>query len=491
MSDTLPAGADYARRNASVEFDGVTLVDCRYASSLRTPRHAHARPYFGFVLSGSYRESYGAHALDVAAGAVAFHPAEARHVTTLSAAGLHVFRIELDPSRLTRLLGRTLPDAPAILAPDSASIARRMRDELRRRDALSPLVIDALSVELAASLVRTPRDPIAPRWLARAYERLRDDFARGATLSALAPTRASTARISPASSARASAVRRASCCGSCASSTRSRCSRRRTCRSRRSRSPPASRPRATSPRRSAPMPESHRPHSGATRATKRNRGARRARVRGVNVLRMKRLLALSLVLVACHVYAKSERYVIYVHGKAVEEGGRRPSTEFGVYEYDAILKAFRDGGFIVSSEQRPKGADVNVYAKRVADEVRTLLRRGVPPSHITVIGASKGAIITMRASTLLQNPDVRYVLLGDCNDWVYKNYDIRLSGHVLSIYDAGDDFGVSCAPFFRRAGALREHDELELRLGLRHGFLYAPRREWIDPAARWARGGKR
>jgi hypothetical protein len=210
---------------------------------------------------------------------------------------------------------------------------------------------------------------------------------------------------------------------------------------------------------------------------------------------MKRLLALSLLVVvvcalACHASAAPARYVIYVHGKAVEEGGRRPSTEFGVYEYDAILKALRDEGFIVTSEQRPKGADVNVYAKRVAGEVRALLRRGVPPSHITVIGASKGAVITMIASTLLQNGDVRYVLLGDCNDWVAQHYDIRLSGRVLSIYDAGDDFGVSCAPFFRRAGALRDHDEIELRLGLRHGFLYAPRPEWLVPAARWARGGK-
>jgi hypothetical protein len=200
----------------------------------------------------------------------------------------------------------------------------------------------------------------------------------------------------------------------------------------------------------------------------------------------------ALLLVACCAHAAAPaRHIIYVHAKAVEEGGRRPSTEFGVYEYDAILKALRDQGFVVTSEQRPKGADVNVYAKHVADEVRALLRRGVAPSNITVIGASKGAVITMLASTLLQNRDVRYVLLGDCNDWVYQHYDIRLSGRVLSIYDAGDEFGVSCAPFFRRAGALRAHDELELRLGLRHGFLYAPRPEWLVPAARWARGGKR
>jgi hypothetical protein len=190
-----------------------------------------------------------------------------------------------------------------------------------------------------------------------------------------------------------------------------------------------------------------------------------------------------LLLAALH----AQPHVIYVHGKAVEEGGRRPSTEYGVYEYDAILEAFRREGFAVTSEQRPRGADVALYAHHVEREVRSLLRAGVPASRITVVGASKGAVITMLASTYLQNPELRYVILGDCNDWVMKNLDVRLSGRVLSIYEESDEYGTTCKPFFDRAGKLTETKEIALHLGIRHAFLYSPRPEWLRPAIDWAR----
>ena len=181
------------------------------------------------------------------------------------------------------------------------------------------------------------------------------------------------------------------------------------------------------------------------------------------------------------------RHVLYVHGKAVEDGGRRPTTKFGVYEYDAILAALGKPGFVVTSEQRPRDADPQLYAGHVADEVRALLKQGVPASHITVVGASKGAVITMVASTMLQQPEVRYVLLGACNDSIAKGFDIRLSGHVLSIFETSDEYGHSCAPFFERAGALRSHDERALQLGISHAFLYTPRAEWLGPAVHWIR----
>jgi len=194
-------------------------------------------------------------------------------------------------------------------------------------------------------------------------------------------------------------------------------------------------------------------------------------------------MKLVLLLLALH----TQPHVIYVHGKAVEDGGRRPSTRFGVYEYDAILDAFRREGFAVTSEQRPRDADPVVYAHRVAAEVRGLLRAGVAPSRITVVGASKGAVIAMLASSELQQPEVRYVILGDCNDAIFKRFDIRLSGRVLSIYEESDDFGKTCKPFFERAGKLTESREVALHLGIKHAFLYTPRAEWMKPTIDWIR----
>jgi hypothetical protein len=73
----------------------------------------------------------------------------------------------------------------------------------------------------------------------------------------------------------------------------------------------------------------------------------------------------------------------------------------GVYEYEAILKKFAGYGFIVISEQRPKNADVEEYAKRTVEQIILLLDANVPPENITVVGASKGANIAITASYLL------------------------------------------------------------------------------------------
>src|SRR5689334_21666657 len=52
------------------------------------------------------------------------------------------------------------------------------------------------------------------------------------------------------------------------------------------------------------------------------------------------------------------RYLFYLHGLIVENEGVRPtSPKFGVYEYEEILETFKNRGFIVISEPRPKGTD--------------------------------------------------------------------------------------------------------------------------------------
>jgi len=68
----------------------------------------------------------------------------------------------------------------------------------------------------------------------------------------------------------------------------------------------------------------------------------------------------------------------------------------------------------VTGEIRPKDASLLVSADRVVAQVERLLASGVPASRITVVGGSMGAAIALRASLRLQNPAVRYCLLGAC-----------------------------------------------------------------------------
>ena len=144
-------------------------------------------------------------------------------------------------------------------------------------------------------------------------------------------------------------------------------------------------------------------------------------------------------------------------------------------------------GFTVLSEVRPKDTDPLAYAGKVAKQIEDLLGKGVPGRRITVIGASKGAVITMLVSTRVRSPEVRYVIMANCNEWVRENHHVDLHGQVLSIYEASDDFGETCEPIFRQSKDLGPHREVRLETGLKHGFLYRPMEEWMGPAVAWAR----
>lgn len=181
-------------------------------------------------------------------------------------------------------------------------------------------------------------------------------------------------------------------------------------------------------------------------------------------------------------------YLFYLHGRIIENQGLRPTDpRYGVYEYEEILRTLAAKGFAVISEARAKDTDVNQYANKVVQQINTLINTGVPPSHITVLGASKGSVITMRVSTLLRNKDVNFVLMSNCNDWVDQNFQIDLYGNVLSIYDVNDEFGQTCQKFFDKASGLNRRKEIVLKVGIGHAILYKPMKEWIDPVVEWAK----
>jgi hypothetical protein len=181
------------------------------------------------------------------------------------------------------------------------------------------------------------------------------------------------------------------------------------------------------------------------------------------------------------------RYLFYLHGRIIEDQGPSGvSPVHGRYDYPAILAAFRKSGFQVVSEVRPRDTDPGGYADKLAAQVKALIARGVEPSRITVVGASKGAVIAALLSTRLRNPRLRYVLLANCNPWLIRTYDPRLTGEVLSIYERSDDIGGSCRPLAARSPGLVRFREIRLGTGLGHGMVYRPLAAWVAPAAAWA-----
>ena len=193
--------------------------------------------------------------------------------------------------------------------------------------------------------------------------------------------------------------------------------------------------------------------------------------------------------------AEPPRHLIYLHGRIVQEqqSARPRHPEYGTYELEQILDAFRGRGFVVSGEMRAKTASVSESADRVVEQVRRLLASGVSADHITVVGASMGASIAFQAATRLRNPDLRFAVLGAC---LSKNVRALLavggkgpSGHLLAIREASDELSDPCPPWKPEPGGAPSLDarEIVLSTGLRHGFLYRPLPQWVDPVVEWAR----
>lgn len=180
------------------------------------------------------------------------------------------------------------------------------------------------------------------------------------------------------------------------------------------------------------------------------------------------------------------RYVIYLHGRIIEEQGLRAVDErFGSYEYQQILDTLAASGAEVIAEQRPRGTDFRAFGAHVADQVRRLLAAGVPAERIAVVGFSKGGAIAMVASALLADPQITFVLLAPCGDWVQGRDDVDVRGRILSIYEASDELGTSCEPLFAQASEPGEHQEVRIDTGAGHGAFFRPRPEWLDPLFQW------
>jgi len=188
------------------------------------------------------------------------------------------------------------------------------------------------------------------------------------------------------------------------------------------------------------------------------------------------------------------RHLIYLHGRIVQDQqmARPKHKEWGYYELEKILATFRERGFTVSGDIRPKEATLDQSADRVAGQVRSLRTAGVPLERITVVGASMGAAIAFRASERLAEPGLRVAVLGACFsstvEAIAKEYRRPPAGRFLTIRDTSDETSEPCAAWrddATRYPSLRAR-EVVIHTGQSHGFLYRPLPEWVEPLMEWA-----
>lgn len=187
---------------------------------------------------------------------------------------------------------------------------------------------------------------------------------------------------------------------------------------------------------------------------------------------------------------EEQNYIFFLHNKFVEENDLEVEhPEYGKAKYKEIVKSFQKDGFIVLSEKRKANTDVAQYAQKIVSQIDSLLKKGIKPNHITVIGTSKGGYIAQYVSTFIANPDINFVFVGCYQETDVKNYpEINFCGNILTIYEKSDVYGVSAIDRLKTSKLkINTFKEIELNTNLKHGFLFKPIKEWIEPSKMWAK----
>ena len=182
----------------------------------------------------------------------------------------------------------------------------------------------------------------------------------------------------------------------------------------------------------------------------------------------------------------SEKYIFYMHGSVEEEEG---STE----KYEAAVEAIAESSAIVISEVRDE-TDPNTYAEKLKTQVDGLISNGVPAKNISSTGFSKGSIIALAAAGVILNPEVNYVLLAGCAEFLNEKYGVdptKAAGRILSIYDADDEKFGSCSGIVNSSDKVK-FEEIELDSGKGHKLFRIPKEkfieQWRDPLVDWVDG---
>ncbi|GHE91831.1 alpha/beta hydrolase [Thalassotalea profundi] len=182
----------------------------------------------------------------------------------------------------------------------------------------------------------------------------------------------------------------------------------------------------------------------------------------------------------------NEKYVFYSHGYIVEGTNPRPvNPRWGTYEFPMIKQALSDKNYNLIAYHRAKNTNPNEFAKRLADDVRLLIKKGVPANNISLVGFSRGGTITIMTSNLLANNQLNFIILAGCSSYIKESIKIVVHGKIYSILETSDDLVGSCQFLIDRSKNVTRFTEQSISTGKEHGAFYTPRPEWVTPVKKW------
>lgn len=173
-----------------VHFGGLRFEVIAYGAGLAMPVHTHRSAFLDLCLTGTIQEFWGAQQFVRGVSTLNFLPPGAPHAT-LFPEQARSFQVVMNAAWLERLQEiAPLQERLTHYAEGPATwIAARLYREYQHRDALSPLVLEGLLLELLAELARAGQpvgEKSCPRWLREAQEFLHAHFTESIAIEAVA-----------------------------------------------------------------------------------------------------------------------------------------------------------------------------------------------------------------------------------------------------------------------------------------------------------------
>jgi len=192
MDHKLPPGRVLGHKLRTCRIAGFILTDARYRGNLALPAHCHENAYFRVVIEGVSSDISAQRTFTGGAATMVYHPAGESHANCWPQDG-RCFVIELAANAPGYLCHYTKPLSRAVdfISGPAVQLALRIFHEFQQMDAVSPLALEGLSLELVAAACRTatsvgPHGP--PTWLRRVRKLLHDRFAENVSLAEVATT---------------------------------------------------------------------------------------------------------------------------------------------------------------------------------------------------------------------------------------------------------------------------------------------------------------
>ena len=152
-------------RSRCVDVDGFRVTRVRFPPLLKLPLHTHERATVAVILNGSFDGLMRSSSHPCPAASVLTEPPGEPHGNLFERAGADVLTVQPDPARLELLepFAALLGEVNHMRDLVVTALARRVADELRAPDDVTPFAVEGLILEMLALTARLRLAPEARR----------------------------------------------------------------------------------------------------------------------------------------------------------------------------------------------------------------------------------------------------------------------------------------------------------------------------------------